>query len=204
MVDVAKFWSWVTISLSKENFDQIFSSPRFRHVNTVYFNLERKLSELQMATFFSGLEDSALIDLSCNCVRLASVDAETLGQVVVKVKNVQMAMSSLTLHQVQVMFKAIADCEGIKLTHLNICGNDLSQIPPSILAQAIVRLEEADMFLTRLTSVQVEAIVNSIILTSQRGGLKLKRLSIRKGDISTVSETTAQQVKRILRLFLWQ
>ena len=60
------------------------------------------------------------------------------------------------------------------------------------------------LFCTRLTSAQVEAILDTVILARQRGGLKLKRLNIMRDDISTVSDTTAQQVKRILRLFLWQ
>ena len=157
-----------------------------------------------MAAFFSGLEDSALTNLYCNWVGLASVDAETLARVVVRLKTMMMVCANLTFHQVFVIFKAIAESEDPKLEHLNICGNDLSQVPPSLLAQAVVRLEEADMFLTRLTSAQVEAILDTVILASQRGDLRLRRLNIMRGDISTVTETTARQVKRILGLFLWE
>merc|ERR1711990_222979 len=146
VVEVAKFWSWVRISLSEENFDQIFSSGRFRSIKTISFHRKKKLSETQMASFFFGLEDSALTNLYCNWVRLASVDAETLARVVVRVKTIMMVTSYLTFHQIDVIFKAIVECEDLKLKRLSLCCNDLSQLPPSLLAQAVVRLEEADMF----------------------------------------------------------
>ena len=60
------------------------------------------------------------------------------------------------------------------------------------------------MFCTRLTSAQVETILDTVILAKQRGDLKLISLNVMRGNISTVSDRTTQQVKRILKLFLWQ
>ena len=207
-----------------------------------------------MVTFFSGLADSALTTLHCSLSRLDSVYAETLGQLVVKVNTLGLMRTYLTFHQVNVIFKAIAECDFLKLKYLNVSGNDLtrlhprlltkvivrleeanmydtrltsaqvesilnsvilagqrrclklniggndlSQLPPSLLAQAIVMLEEAKMFNSRLTSAQVEHILNSVILAGQRGCLKLKRLTISSCNIGIVSETAIQQVNCILK-----
>ena len=201
-MESAKFWRWVRIHLSEENFDEIFSSWRFRSLKNVYFNRKSRPTNTQMATFFSGLEDCSITSLYCNWVRLTSVDAQTLAGAVVRMKSIMMIASDLTLEQQVAMFTAIVECQDLKLKRITIDCNDLSELDPSLLARAVVRLEDADLFCCRLNSTQVETIMETIILASERGELKLRKLNIMRGDITTVSDSTTQQVQRILLLFL--
>ena len=205
MVEVGKFWRWVRITLTEENFHEIFSSWRFRSLRTVYFSRKSRLTDAQKTKFFTDLKDMeeyALTHLYCNWIHLSAVPAHTLAGVVVRLKSIMMVASRLTYEQLSVMFQAIAECEDLKLKRLTIDCNDLDKLAPSLLARAVVRLEEADLQRCRLTSAQVETIIDTLILANTRGDLKLKKLNIMRGDISTVSDSTTVQVQRILGLFL--
>ena len=201
----AKFWTWVRVTLTKENFSEIFFSSRFQSISNVDFKRrEGGLSDSQLETFFSDLHHSALKKVNACWTRLPMVDPDNLAQHTVKLEWALYVTSDLTPDQVNAMIKAIAECEDLKLEYLNICVNNLSSVPPHLLARAVIRLYEADMFHTKLTGGQVEVLLDTIIQASARGELTLRRLNIRRADISTVSSSVAQKVKRILSLFIYQ
>ena len=62
-----------------------------------------------------------------------------------------------------------------KLKHLNLCYEDLSSVQPELLAQAVVRVEEANLPFTKLRDIQVSTIFSRIVDTER---LSLKRLSL--------------------------
>ena len=202
-METEKYWGWVGVTLTEQNFNQIFHSQRFQSIRSVTFSRHDRPTETQLNTFFSGLEDCSLRKLYCNWISISKVDPDILASVIVSMERVLLVVAYLNKDQVNAMFKAISECEDLKLVHLNINANDLSSIPPSILSRAVIRLVEADLFLTKLTDVQVVDLLDSIISAHAAARLKLKRLNIRRGDISKVSPSVAEQVKRILNLFIY-
>ena len=63
----------------------------------------------------------------------------------------------------------------LELKHLNLCYEDLSSVQPELLAQAVVRVEEANLPFTKLRDIQVSTIFSRIVDTER---LSLKRLSL--------------------------
>ena len=202
----AKFWTWVRVTLTKENFSEIFFSSRFQSISNVEFKkgYHEGLSDSQLETFYSDLDHSALKKVNACWTRLSMVDPDHLAQHTVRLEWALFVTSNLKPDQVNALIKAIAECEDLKLEYLNICVNNLSSVPPHVLARAVIRLNEADLFCTKLTGGQVEVLLDTIIQASARGELTLRRLNIRRADISTVSSSVAQKVKRILSLFIYQ
>ena len=151
VIETAKFWSWAQVTLTSENFSEIFPSYRFRSVSNVTLSFHDKLSDGQLKELFSNF--SKLPDL--------------------------------------------------KLKHLDICHNDLSSIKPSVLSQAVVRLEEVWLFWTELTGQQVEDIFHLVIKAGAEGSLRLRSLNIRQRNVSSLSPSVIHQVKAILHLFVY-
>ena len=151
VIEAAKFWSWAQVTLTRENFSEIFPSYRFRSVSNVTLSFHDKLSDGQLKELFSNF--SKLPDL--------------------------------------------------KLKHLDICHNDLSSIKPSVLSQAVVRLEEVWLFWTELTGQQVEDIFHLVIKAGAEGRLRLRSLYISQGNVSSLSPSVIQQVNEILHLFVY-
>ena len=151
VIEAAKFWSWAQVTLTSENFSEIFPSYRFRSVSNVTLSFHDKLSDGQLKELFSNF--SKLPDL--------------------------------------------------KLKHLDICHNDLSSIKPSVLSQAVVRLEEVWLFWTELTGQQVEDIFHLVIKAGAEGRLRLRSLYISQGNVSLLSPSVIQQVNEILHLFVY-
>ena len=151
VIEAAKFWSWAQVTLTSENFSEIFPSYRFRSVSSVTLSFHDKLSDGQLKELFSNF--SKLPDL--------------------------------------------------KLKHLDICHNDLSSIKPSVLSQAVVRLEEVWLFWTELTGQQVEDIFHLVIKAGAEGRLRLRSLYISQGNVSLLSPSVIQQVNEILHLFVY-
>ena len=151
VIETAKFWSWAQVTLTSENFSEIFPSYRFRSVSNVTLSFHDKLSDGQLKELFSNF--SKLPDL--------------------------------------------------KLKHLDICHNDLSSIKPSVLSQAVVRLEEVWLFWTELTGQQVEDIFHLVIKAGAEGRLRLRNLYIDRENVSSLSPSVIQQVNEILHLFVY-
>ena len=153
VIETAKFWSWAQVTLTSENFSEIFPSYRFRSVSSVTLSL----------SFHDKLSDGQLKELFSN-------------------------------------FSKLPD---LKLKHLDICHNDLSSIKPSVLSQAVVRLEEVWLFWTELTGQQVEDIFHLVIKAGAEGRLRLRSLYISQGNVSSLSPSVIQQVNEILHLFVY-
>merc|ERR1712025_1527187 len=62
-----------------------------------------------------------------------------------------------TSYQAEIIFHKIANCENLKLTGLNISGSDLSSVPVDVLVEAISRLENIDLYCTKLTPDQAQS-----------------------------------------------
>jgi len=151
VIETAKFWSWAQVTLTRENFSEIFPSYRFRSVSSVTLSRHDKLSDGQLKELFSNfskLPDLKLKHLKISHNDLSSIKPSVLSQVVMRLEEVCLPGTNLTQAQALALFKAISECEDLRLKHLDIWNNDLSSIQPSVLSQAVVRLETANLLWT--------------------------------------------------------
>ena len=68
--------------------------------------------------------------------------------------------------QVRAIFEEIKKCEDLKLKKLNIDEeNDLTYVPSAVFSEAILRLEEINLMMTRIRTKQAEALCLKILET---------------------------------------
>ena len=116
---------------------------------------------------------------------LSSVDPELLSQTATNLE--EFVSSDLTLPQLLSLFSKIIETEDLKLKLLDICRSDLSEVPPTLLARAAVRL--VSLIARSLNSEQVQEILLKIF--EEKNNLRTKNLNIFTcSSIETVSPET--------------
>ena len=105
--------------------------------------------------FTSDFEDLKLTKLDVSHSNLSSVAAEVLVAAIIRLESVDLAHSCLTPAQISHIFNT--DFEDLKLTKLDIGGNDLTSVLADDLVR-ISRLETVDLSRTYLTNAQRLAI----------------------------------------------
>ena len=99
---------------------------------------------------------------------LSSVDAELLARAVTSLVEVNLENTELTQEQSEAVFAAIIERDS-QLEKLDMRGNNLSLVEPSILGRAVNNLEEVNLGYCQLSQQQAEAILTeSLVKTSLR------------------------------------
>ena len=75
----------------------------------------------------------------------------------------------------------------LKLKHLNLFGNNLLGVTTVTMAEAVVRLEECDLFSCSLTTDQLNGLFKSIQDAENAEKLKLRRLDPSENELLGVS-----------------
>ena len=105
---------------------------------------------------------------------LQSVDGRVIARMATKIESLNIAKTELSSSQAEEIFKAIADSPGV-LKDLNMDSNDLREVDPKLMADALNKLEKvwlSDMPL--LTQGQMRMILTQAL----EKGTALKELSI--------------------------
>ena len=105
---------------------------------------------------------------------LEHVDAGAIARMATKIESVNIAKTELSTKQAEEIFEAIADSPGV-LKNLNMDSNDLREVDPKVMADAVNKLEKvcfSDMPL--LTQRQMRMILTQAL----EKGTALKELSI--------------------------
>ena len=78
--------------------------------------------------------------------------------------------------QINAIFEEIKKCQDLKLRKLNVDeGNDLTYVPSAVFAEAVVKLEEINLMLTRIRTRQAEALCMKILETKE---FRLRRIKV--------------------------
>ena len=101
-----------------------------------------------------------------NPTDLSLVDTELLARAVTSLVEVHLQNTELTQEQSEAVFAAIIERDS-PLEKLNMRGNNLSLVEPSILGRAVNNLEEVNLGYCQLSQQQAEAILTeSLVKTS--------------------------------------
>jgi len=105
---------------------------------------------------------------------LEQVDATVIARAVTKIESLNIAQTELSSKQAEEIFKAIAPSPGV-LKNLNMDSNDLKEVDPKVMADAVNKLEKvcfSDMpFLT-------QSQMTMILIQAVEKGTSLKELTI--------------------------
>ena len=117
-----------------------------------------------------------------------------------KLTAVNLGSTSLTHQQVVELFPAI--CSSSSLVAASFYGINLTMLNASTLASTITKMEEADLFHTHLTPLQIQHLFSAMVEPSS----KLKSLELAEGALASVDPCTctlATALSRLEFLALW-
>ena len=109
------------------------------------------------------------LDLSNNI--LPKVDASLLARAEARLEEVKLWDTRLTMKQWEEVMPAIGQGDS-RLKKHEISNNNMSTVDPGLLARAVNRLEEVDMFRTQLTFQQAEAVLTQSLVKTSLGKLE--------------------------------
>ena len=180
LVEQARYWSWAETRLTRADFAQKFRSPRLRNIGSV----RTDLSLAQMRKLLLSLPEWRLRRLAVSYINLSSVSPQLLSSALVKLERVELCLCRLSRDQVRAVFTRVAECEDLTLRSLSINFSDLTSVPGSILARAVVRLKTVNLWLCRLTTEQVTTLLTTVLHSPH---LTLQSLTLNPSDLSSVS-----------------
>ena len=96
----------------------------------------------------------------------------------VRVECANLAHTNLTDEQVTNLFTTIVNTQDLNLKRLNLAGYNITLVPPDLLAQVVIKLEDPRrVMLYFATAEQVLAVCNKIVETD-RQDLKIKTIDL--------------------------
>ena len=197
-------WSWVGLRVTRENqftMVEFLERRRMKQVRKIW--LEEVTHEvLQAVVKHQGLR---MIEGICwrhggyqthPKVVLDTMDPRLLAKAVTKMEKLKLVCPLLTFRQVEAILTTISTGK-CQLKDLQIsCVNSMSELDPNLLARAVNQLENFDMSNNKLNMHQIEALLTAI----SKGHSKVKTLSIRCHDASTLDRGLLARAARRLKI----
>ena len=154
--------------MDKENHDEVTQSRRINIVPEIRLRSE-KIEVLEYLCRAVKEDEAKLKRLVSTGniyerwrVDLLRLDPELLSQAVVRLQECRLDDKKISQTQMDSVFTAIQESEDMKLKILHLGNTDYSEVPPEILASALVKLEDTDILRERLSPNQVECLFNKM------------------------------------------
>ena len=185
-----------SLKLAKLNLDSVNLSSvppillaqaaiRLQELSLIY--TQPRLSIAQLTQMFTQIADSSDANLKLTKLDLSSVDLSSvlpivLAQAAIRLEELDLRNTKLIPVQVTPLFTQIAETinGSIKLTKLNLSFVNLSSVPPLLLAQAAIRLQELNLRSTKLSREQLTLLFTQIADSSD-ANLKLVKFDLYDG-----------------------
>ena len=173
MIERPRFWRWTRLRVDRDNYYHVLQSDRVNIVPeirivvdscpaSVILNIIKDLftnlvlGELELKRLHIAEGDgSELVDLP-------SLDPVLVSQALVRLEECSFRPSTvfrpMSTVQLVSLFTAIDQTNSLKLKTLNLPNQDYSQVPPEVLAAALVRLEDTNILVSPLSPLQVSSL----------------------------------------------
>lgn len=168
--------------------------------------LKQDLTPTQIDCMFNKIAQSPIVKIrsfeESSMLQCSSVSPDVFGDALVRIETVVLRGRDDIVSQTKVssLMRKIAVIEDMALRTLRLLWVNLSHIPPVIVSDAVVKLEELSV--TRgLTDHLAKAILMKV---GTSAGMKLKALTLKNDDLHSVpSETIAKAVSRLEKITLY-
>ena len=206
------------VEVSEELLEAVASHPGLRELNMTGDDLSRvepgmladivnkmekavlwgtKLTTLQVTVLCQVMEEnSQLKTLNLGWNNLSGVEPQLLASMVSKIENVYLKNTNLTNQQVTVLCQVMK--ENCELKCVNLHNNNLSSVQPELLASAVSKVAEVDLWNTSLTTQQVTVLCQVL-----SGTCPLESLNLSGNNLSGVEpDLLARAVGNIVKVQL--
>lgn len=128
--------------MTDSNYSELMASHRLNVVQMMMVGTSDSthLNGVMKAIAAGALSQLTTLEIGYNDV--TDVPSDILARAVVRLEVVCMELTSFTTEQVRNIFTNIGSSDSIRLKNLNISWNDISSVPGSVLAGAVVRQEK--------------------------------------------------------------
>ena len=128
--------------MTDSNYSELMASHRLNVVQMMMVGTSDSthLNGVMKAIAAGALSQLTTLEIGYNDV--TDVPSDILARAVVGLEVVCMELTSFTTEQVRNIFTNIGSSDSIRLKNLNISWNDISSVPGSVLAGAVVRQEK--------------------------------------------------------------
>jgi len=128
--------------VTDSNYRELMASHRLNVVQMMMVGTSDSthLNGVMKAIAAGALSQLTTLEIGYNDV--TDVPSDILARAVVRLEVVCMELTSFTTEQVRNIFTNIGSSDSIRLKNLNISWNDISSVPGSVLAGAVVRQEK--------------------------------------------------------------
>lgn len=144
-----------------------------------------RLNSTQLTTLLQTiLTSTTLTSLSLRSVKLAHVSSDLLTKAISGLKQADLSDTSMTIEQCESLCtKTTSKTSSTLLEDLSLRSVPLSRVPADLLAQAVIRLNSADLSHTYLTRQHVSIIFTRLL---QKQHKNLRNLNLSNVDLSRV------------------
>ena len=194
VLQLPRFWSWAAVSLNKENFRERTDSRRFRSIRRVLIGFD--VSEVEWRSLFLTARCRNMRSLSLSRADLSSVSPGLLSRAAVRLERVECRHTFLSSLQISALFSEILETRPLTLRTLKLAHTSLASVPPSVLARAVVRLEEFPLLSSaNLSTEQINCVLGEIEASQE---VRLRKVRFHHLDLSSVPPHVFSQA--VLRL----
>jgi len=116
---------------------------------------------------------------------VSKVDPKLLARAVVKLREITLTYTSLTMEQITEIMSALLSIDSKPtLTKLNIGGNDLSAVDPDMLSMGLTRVSRVSLIDTSLTNQQAISLLTRA--NNKSSSNLMTRLNLSENNLSQV------------------
>ena len=206
VVEVPAFWSWSLVRLDRNNFQDIFTSPRFSLISSCWLSYPLLTSHqithlLQWLAGADGADGGGgnLTQLEL-CGDLSEVRAELVSRAVVtRLECLDLIPARLSQDQLSLLLTSLATCQParLRLRELRLSQQtNLSLLEPDSLVAGLLTLERLSLAGARLTGGQVSALLAAIA----GAGPSLALTELKLDDVNLSSVPPRVLARAVLRL----
>ena len=160
MIEQPRFWRWARLRVDRENHDHVLESGRVSIVEEINIVVDSCPPSRILNILEDLFTDVVVGDLVLKKLKVTGgagselVDLPSLHPVLVSRALLRLEECSLesvnvlrplTTAQLVSVFTAIGQTNNLKLKTLNLPNRDYNEIPPEVLAAALVKLEESNI-----------------------------------------------------------
>jgi len=143
-----------------------------------------RLSSPQLKLILEKLVNTdSMTELDIGTNDLSTSEPRLMSSLVL-LKVLHIPNTNLTPAQTMVLFTSLVDSNVCKVKELNVRSNDLSSVPPDMLASSLCRMEKAMLWGCQLSGNQVQKVFQEV--GSDQGCGQLRELEISDNDLSSV------------------
>ena len=203
VVEVPAFWSWSLVRLDRNNFQDIFTSPRFRLISSCWLSYPLLTSHqiTHLLQWLVGGDGGGgnLTQLEL-CGDLSEVRAELVSRAVVtRLECLDLIPARLSPDQLSLLLTSLATCQParLRLRELRLSQQtNLSLLEPDSLVAGLLTLERLSLAGARLTGGQVSALLAAIA----GAGPSLALTELKLDDVNLSSVPPRVLARAVLRL----